>query len=260
MKMDAIALSAEAPADTHPGEHGFVRTATAEQALEMCRAVLAARPNCRIGQITGRPGTGKSAPTWWLAGEMKAIRIEARARMGDREILRLLIEAAAPHGIAVDPSGTRNTLFTRLVGRLDGKLLIVDEANHLRWAQLEMLRGLPDHSGCGLILVGTDILSRTISTAGVGTYLDQLCQRIGAKRIVTNPIRSEDEMMACLIMPRFGRVSRGVVKAFMRTTGGIWRPALELGDACARLMRAEGIEKLDETVVQTAAAWMAGAQ
>ena len=139
-------------------------------------------------------------------------------------------------------------------------MIIVDEANHLKWAQLERLRCLSDLGKCGLILVGTDILMRTITTAGVNTYLAQLRQRIGAKRILTSPVGSDDEMMAYCIMPRFGRVSRKTVSLFRKLSGGIWRSALELGDACERLMQAEGIEKLDETVVQTAAAWMAGAR
>lgn len=243
-----------------PGEQGFVRTASADQALEMCRSVLDARPHCRIGQITGQPGTGKSALTWWLAQELKALRIEVWARIGDKDMLRLIVEAAAEAGIALDPSGTRNTLFKRLVSQMEGRIIIVDEANQLKWSQLEVLRSLSDLGKCGLILVGTDILNRTITAAGVSTYLDQLRQRIGAKRIVTSPVKSDDELMAYCIMPRFGKVSRKTAAQFRKLTGGFWRSALELGDACERLMRAEGIERLDETVVETAAAWMAGSR
>ena len=241
-------------------EQDFVRTSTADQAVAMCQAVLNARPHCRIGQITGQPGTGKSALTEWLAGEMAAIRIEVWTRISDRDLLRLIVEAASAKGISLDPTGTGNTLFKRLITVLEGRLIIVDEANHLKWAQLEILRSLSDLGKCGLIIVGTDILSRTITSAGVSTYLAQLRQRIGAKRIVTGPVGTDDEMMAYCIMPRFGKVSRKTVSQFRKITGGFWRSALELGDACERLMQAEGIEKLDETVVQTAAAWMAGAK
>ncbi len=236
----------------------YIRTETADHAVAMCKAALAARPYCRIGQITGQPGTGKSAMTMWLAEELDAIRIEVWTRISDRDILRLIVEAANSKGIAVDPAGTGNTLFKRLISVLEGRLVIVDEANHLKWAQLEILRCLSDQGKCGLIIVGTDILSRTIAAAQVSTYLAQLRQRIGAKRVVMGPLGSDEEVAAYCITPRFGTVSRKTAAQFRKMTGGFWRSALELGDACARLMQAEGIDKLDETVVQTAAAWMAG--
>lgn len=239
---------------------GFINTETAQMTVAMCQSVLDARPHCRIGQISGQPGTGKSALTLWLEGEMDALRIEVWTRISDKDMLRLIVEKAIAKGLPLDPTGTGNTLFKRLIAALEGRLIIVDEANHLKWAQLEILRSLSDLGRCGLILVGTDILSRTITSAGASTYLAQLRQRIGAKRIVTGPISSDEEIAAYCINPRFGAVSRKTVAQFRKTTGGYWRSALELGDACARLMQAEGIEKLDETVVQTAAAWMAGAK
>ncbi len=241
------------------GDIAFVRTVAADQALEMCRTVLTARDHCRIGQITGQPGTGKSRLTTWLADEMGAIRIECWTRISDKDLMLLIAKSAVARGINIDLTGTGNTLFGRMLTALPGRLIIVDEANHLRWAQLEKLRSLSDLAQCGLVIVGTDILARTISTAGVGTYLAQFRQRIGAKRIVLGPMASDDELVAYCIQPRFGKVSRKTAALFRRLTGGVWRTALELGDACDRLMRAEGIEKLDEAVVQTAAAWMAGA-
>ena len=237
----------------------YIRTEATETAVAMCRAVLDARPYCRIGQIPGQPGTGKTAMTLWLAEELGAIRAECWTRISDKDMLRLIVEAANAKGLGIDPTGTGNTLFKRLIAALEGRLVIVDEANHLKWAQLEILRCLSDQGKCGLIIVGTDILSRTMAQATVSTYLAQLRQRIGAKRVVLGPMGSDEEVAAYCITPRFGGVSRKTAAQYRKLTGGYWRAALELGDACARLMQAEGIEKLDETVVQTAAAWMAGA-
>ncbi len=241
-------------------EHGYIRTAAADQAVEMCKAVLAARSHCRIGQITGQPGTGKSALTFLLSDEMDALRIECWTRISDKDLLRLIVEAAAAKGIVIDPNGTGNTLFKRLIAVLEGRLIVVDEANHLKWAQLEILRSLSDLGRCGLVIVGTDILSRTLAAASVSTYLAQLRQRIGAKKVELRPLVTDEELVAYCIQPRFGKVSRAVATRFRKLTGGFWRAALELGDACERLMKAEGIVKLDETVVETAAAWMAGAK
>ena len=241
-------------------EQDFIRTQDADQARAMCQTVLDARPYCRIGQITGHPGTGKSAMTHWLADEFGALRIEVWTRISDKDMLRLIVEEANRLGLAVDPSGTGNTLFKRLKAVLAGRLLIVDEANHLKWAQLEILRSLSDLGGCGLIIVGTDVLSQRLAQVNVSTYLAQLRQRIGAKRIVLGPMATDQEVAAYCIAPRFGAVSRKTATQFRKLTGGYWRAALELGDACQRLMRAEAIEKLDETVLNTAAAWMAGSK
>lgn len=237
----------------------YIRTEAADEAVAMCKAVLDARDYCRIGQITGQPGTGKSAMTNWLADELGAIRIEAWTKIGDKDLLILLVDAANRKGIIIDPTGTSNSLFKRLIAALEGRLIIVDEANHLKWKQLELLRSLSDLGKCGLIIVGTDILSRTIAAATITTYLAQLRQRIGAKRVVLGEMSTDEEVLAYCIAPRFGKVSRKTATQFRKLTGGFWRAALELGDACERLMKAENIEKLDETVVQTAAAWMAGA-
>ena len=61
-----------------------MRTPQAEQAYQMCRVVMAARDYSRIGQITGEPGTGKSALTNWLSDEFGAVRIECWAGMNDK--------------------------------------------------------------------------------------------------------------------------------------------------------------------------------
>lgn len=241
-------------------DQDFVRTEAADHALAMCQAVLGAREYCRIGQITGHPGTGKSALTYWLADEFDAIRVEVWTRISDKDLLRLIVEDANRKGLAIDPSGTGNTLFKRLLPVLEGRMIIVDEANQLKWAQLEILRSLSDLGHCGLVIVGTDILSQRLAQASTSTYLAQLRQRIGAKRVVMGPIASDDEVAAYCIAPRFGKVSRKTAAQFRKLTGGFWRAALELGDACQRLMQAEGVEQLDEVVVQTAAAWMAGAK
>lgn len=237
----------------------YIETLPAQQALAMCKAVMTARPYCRIGQIIGHPGTGKTALTHWLAEELGAIRIEVWTRIADKEVLRLIAEGVNAKGAGIDTSGTGNTLLKRLIPVLAGRMIIVDEANHLRWAVLEILRSLADLSGCGLIIVGTDILGKRIASATVGTYLAQLRQRIGAKRVVMGPITKEAELAAYVLSPRFGQVTQKTAKVFLRQSGGFWRAALELADACERLMQSEGLDKLDERAVEVASAFMAGA-
>ena len=237
----------------------FVKTPQAEQAYQMCKVVMETRQYSRVGQITGDPGTGKSSLTKWLEQEFGGVRIECWAGMGDKHMLQELARAYDERfGTNMQLSGTSNTLFQRLVAEgLDGKLILVDEANHLKWRSLEVLRGLSDR-GAGLILSGTDLLSRTLTHPQIRVFLEQLRQRIGAKKIQMQPIAQADELAAYVLAPRFATLTRAGAKRFHALSGGNWRSASELADACERLMENEVIAKLDERVVETAAAWMAG--
>ncbi|MEM7295676.1 MAG: ATP-binding protein [Pseudomonadota bacterium] len=237
----------------------FVKTPQAEQAFQMCEVVLGARQYNRVGQITGGPGVGKSSLTLWLEEQFGAVRIECWSGIGDKHMLQeLSVAYDTRFNTTMQHIGTSNTLFQRLVGAgLDGKLFIVDEANHLRWKSLEILRGLSDR-GAGVIIAGTDLLSRNFRHPQVRVYLAQLRQRIGAKKIQMGPVSDPDELAAYVLAPRFASLTKTGAKRFYNVSEGNWRAALELADACQRLMENEGIDKLDERVITTAAAWMAG--
>lgn len=237
----------------------FVETMQADQARQMCRAVVEAPRYSRLGQITGDPGTGKTATTEWLAQVHGAIRIEAWAGMKEKTCLQELALAFNRAGIVVDENGTSNTLIRRLVrSEIEGRLIIVDEANHLRWPVLEMLRSISDIGGCGLVIAGTDLLARKFTHPQIRVFLEQFRQRVGTKKVVMKPVTEPAELAAYVLAPRFGAITRTTAKAFLRQTGGNWRFAVALTDACARLMENEGIARLDDRVIETAAAWMAG--
>lgn len=236
----------------------FIKTAQAEQAFEMCQAVLGARQYSKIGQITGDPGTGKSELTTWLAEELGGVRVECWMDMGDKALLEEIALGLNAQGASLDVTGTAPTLFRKIKAECRGKLILIDEANQLKWPTLEKLRGLSDIGGAGLILAGTDILAKRLVEARVRVYLTQLRQRIGAKKVLMLPITNDGELAAYVLAPRFGAVTKAVAKRFRILSRGEWRSALELADACERLMANESLDKIDERVVETAAAWMAG--
>ncbi len=237
----------------------FVTTSQAEQARQMCEVVLNARAYSRVGQITGDPGTGKSSVTQWLNDEFSGIRIECWAGMGRKHMLQELLKAYdARFNVTMPLTGSANTLFQRMkdVENLNGLLIIADEANHLTWNTLESLRGLSDR-GAGVILAGTGVLSRTLNLPQVQIYTAQIRQRIGAKHIIMKPVGNADELAAYVLAPRFTALTKAGARKFHEETGGNWRTAIGLADACERLMINENIDKFDQHVVATAAAWLA---
>ena len=237
----------------------FVETAMASRARQMCEAVLATPQYSRLGQITGDPGTGKTSVTYWLAQELDAVRIEAWAGMKEKTCLQELAHAFAKAGSPMDENGTSNTLIQRIIRHgTEGKLIIVDEANHLRWPTLEMLRSISDIGGAGLVIAGTDLLAKKFTHPQIREFLAQFRQRVGAKKVVMEPVQDHLEIAAYVLAPRFDGISKNVAKLFLSKTGGNWRCAVSLADACAHLMQCEGIERLDERVMGTAATWMAG--
>ena len=236
----------------------FVITTQAQQALEMCKTVQTARQYNRMGQITGNPGTGKSALTYWLAAELHAVRVEAWSGMGDKALLAEIAKVMAGLGFLVSSVGTAPSILRSIKECCDGLVIIIDEANHLKWSTLEKLRALSDIGGACVILVGTDLLARTLQEARVRHYLAQLRGRIGTKRIVMEPITDDAELAAYILAPRFGKVTKTATQTFYKFSKGHWRVALELADACERLMKNEGLTKLDPGVIKTAATWMAG--
>ncbi|WP_107497718.1 ATP-binding protein [Thalassobius sp. I31.1] len=237
----------------------FVKTVMAEKARAMCEVTMAAPRYSRLGQLTGDPGTGKTSTTLWLEQELDAIRVEAWSGMKDKTCLQELARAMNNKGFSIDDTGTSNTLMHRIIrGGIEGKLIIVDEANHLKWATLEMLRSISDIGGAALVIAGTDLLAKKFTHPQIRVFLEQYRQRVGTKKVVMQPVKDAGELAAYVLGPRFGAVTKSSADAFMRKTGGNWRFSVALADACTRLMKNEGLTKLDEKVVETAAAWMAG--
>ena len=128
----------------------YVRTQASNNALAMCQAVLNGREDSRIGQITGDPGTGKSALSRWLTEEFGGIRVVCSHGIAEKQLFVDIAEAMNRQArFSIDTTGSYSTLFRRIKKEISGDLLVVDEANHLKWGVLEALRGLSDQGQAG---------------------------------------------------------------------------------------------------------------
>ncbi|HIE0070017.1 TPA: AAA family ATPase [Pseudomonas aeruginosa] len=229
-----------------------IETQAVQEALALANTVLAASSN-RVGKIDGKPRTGKSTIAHYLVQHLNAVRVCAYQGMSTKA---LMLDLCAALGLDVG-NGTAAGLIRQVRPCVRARLIIVDEANHLKWPQLEGLRFLADEAGMALLLMGTDIMNRQFRTPQTGIYLAQLASRIGAKTLHLTRMRRIDEGLAYVLQPLFGQVERATAKRFMQVSQGYWRDCIELAQACQRLMAPQGLTRLNTDIVDTAALWMA---
>ena len=233
-------------------ERSVIETGYLRDAYRMALSILDSLETGSIGQITGEPGTGKTWAGKWLAEKLHAVRICCSYGLSNKALIQKLSEALNGESL----SGSTHTLIRTLEKNATGRLLIVDEANHLRWQQLELLRYLADEAGTGILLIGTVLLERQFAEGRTATLLAQLSSRIGGKRIKFERLSDLNEITGYMIHPHFGMVDKATAQSFARHTRGYWRNGMELTATCRRLMKTHGIEKLTTTIVDSAAQWM----
>lgn len=233
-----------------------IQTRHLRDALNMAHSIQGSLETGPIGQIVGEPGTGKTWAGKWLARELGAVRVCCSHGISNKALIVKLFEAFNGEGLP----GSANSLLGRLEVIASSRLLIVDEANHLRWQQLELLRYLADEAGMGLLLVGTELMNRPFTDGRTATLLAQLASRIGAKRVRFEHLTTLEDIAGYMIQPHFGTVDKATAQAFARHAKGYWRDGAELAAACKRVMQTQKIETLSAVIVEAAANWMAPAR
>lgn len=118
--------------------------------------------------------------------------------------------------LGMDGRGHLNSLLNDCVERLKGsdRLIIVDEAEHLPYRALELLRRIYDKAGIGILLVG---MPRLISNLqGKKGDFAQLHSRVGyAMRL--DPLKEQDvQGLVHAILPN----SNGLYKTYHEISGG----------------------------------------
>lgn len=136
----------------------FVETSIYNDVL---RTVNLAAFRGEIRVITGISGIGKSRAIEHIKEEREAsmILVKVYAGMRKNRFLKKLCEAAGFSG-----QGTYDDMFDELTSKLEGsgRLIAIDEAEHLSIESIDIARRLNDFTGCGVVFVGLPIFFDTL--------------------------------------------------------------------------------------------------
>ncbi len=144
-----------------------------------------------ISVVYGDAGIGKTRATnEWVVGKANVILLTVSPALSSpKSFLKYLASLLKTSRV-----GHIDELYLELCERLlqSGKMLIVDEAQHLKLPTLEIIRGIQEATGVAVALIGNE----TVYTKMIGRHaaeFAQLFSRIGwRKHLLTDHISVED--------------------------------------------------------------------
>jgi len=228
-------------------------------------AQLVNAEDAAIGEITGETGTGKTATGRHIVQTMQdTYRVCCYEGMSKDKLLRaialaVLQDKAGPQAGWLDK--LLDYAFVKSLGENPVRpLLVVDECNKATWRNLETLRYLADECGWAVLLIGTELYTKQFADARTLPLLRQLGRRIGSKRVILKHL-DRAQTITYIIKPRFGEVNVKTATNFWHACRkGNWGEAVELADACRRVMDSNDLNALDDQVLNSALASQANAQ
>ena len=232
----------------------IAKTKAIREALALAKRLLDTE-GAPVGEIIGETGTGKTMAALAVMREFGATRVAAHEGMTRYQLVRAITAL-----VGVDGPATRHLdlLAEWAGGQQRRPLLIIDEANKLRWQSLELLRYLADECGFAVLLVGTELYERQFLSARTRPLLLQLGRRIGAKRHRMGRL-DRAETYAHILRPAVGDVADKdlITKFWTGARRGNWGDGVELAFECRQLMEINEITTLTPAVLDAALAWSA---
>lgn len=222
----------------------FVKTSVARRVFDVSRI---AHLESEIGVCYGDAGIGKTA----------AIKEYAR-----QEPDVLLVEVSEGHTAKVlfselhrllgaDGTGSIYGMFEDVVTRLrgSGRLIIIDEAEHLPYRALELLRRVHDKAEVGILLVGMPRLIYNLR--GKSGEFAQLYSRVGVAAKLTRLTPEDTTQIGKTVFPNLNGLSR----TFFELSKGSARTLSKLLNRSLKIAELNGSEVTEE-VVQAAAEFL----
>jgi hypothetical protein len=128
---------------------GFIETSVAKTIFEIARKCHIKN---KVGVIYGGAGLGKTTTVKEYAEQNPdAILIEADLGYTPKVLFQKLLRK-----LGMTPSGSIHEMHEAIIDKLSdsGRIIIIDEAEHLPYKALELIRRIYDKAGVGILLIG----------------------------------------------------------------------------------------------------------
>lgn len=229
------------------GRDVVVRTELLVDVVGALRDLVVAR---EIGVIVGTAGVGKTTALRAYMTEHPAILIEADCSYTPRTLFAEICET-----LKLDTRGNIHDLFMRVVDKLadSGRFVIIDEAEHLKYTSLELVRRMADKARIGVALVGMPRLQRNIE--GDPGHFAQIYNRVGTfRRFDKLSVEDIDK----LILAQVGLVDDDTRSTLRRICKRNARTLTKLTRWCHRLRERNPAWPFDSMLVTEAAKFIMG--
>ena len=159
--------------------------------------------------------------------------------------------------LSLDDRGSLDQKRSRIVAKLkdSGRLIIIDEAEHLPYRALELIRRVHDKAGVGIALCGMPRLEKNVQ--GDRNHYAQLNSRISA------PCRAKllkDADIKAYIDSRFENYEPNVIEQCAKTCRRNFRLLSHLVMWSRELMRNNQRDTLDNEIIESASQMLVVAQ
>jgi DNA transposition AAA+ family ATPase len=206
------------------------------------KTAAASRANGKLSVVCGRAGTGKTtACKTYAENNRGTIYICADMSCSAQD---LFIEIVETLGLKASYSLRTNFLTAREKLAGTRRLIIIDEAEHLSYKALDLLRSLFDATGCGLMLVGTETLIHNLR--GKRGEYEQLHSRVAIFQKTAALELSDVEAFLEKAAPS----AKSLSPVFLKHCGGNMRVLANLVWDCVRVAEKSKCE-INKNVIKT---------
>lgn len=220
----------------------FVTTTTAKRVFEVARLC---HLEGEIGVISGDAGNGKTLAIKEYAKKYSdVIVIEADLGYSAKILFRDLLKA-----VDMEVNGYLHDMFEVFVTKVkdSGKLIIIDEAEHLPYRALELVRRINDKGHVGILLVGMNQLINNLR--GRKQQYRQLYSRVGISYKVGKLSPEDTKEIIHSVFPS----SNGLYKTFHEKSDGNARTLSKLIARVDRVAKINHQKEITEKVITKAA-------
>ncbi|NTV46178.1 MAG: AAA family ATPase [Chlorobiales bacterium] len=228
-----LARRKEVQAMPTPEAERFPVTVETEVYLAVTRAIRNCHLKGKIGVVTAHSGSGKTrAAREYVGRNAGSMLIECHHSFPARMVLGAIAQSCG-----VEARGSIHELLVSICDRLrgSGRVLVLDEAEHLKPQVLDVVRRINDWSGIGIVYVGLPrFMGQLQSLRRDFEYIwNRVRVRAGIERGRVKEL-GDARMLLESVLPLVGD---GVPESFHQYCGGDIRKLEELFFACLAVSR-----------------------